>query len=61
MNAEEMRRVAQTLIDDYGALEECRVAVDRYRADHGITEPLEEVDWGCVRWRKERQSPGAAH
>ncbi len=49
------------VIDDYGALEECRVAVDRYRADHGITEPLEEVDWGCVRWRKERQSRAGAH
>jgi O-methyltransferase len=42
------------VIDDYGALEECRAAVDRYRSDHGITEPLEEVDWCCVRWRKER-------
>ena len=43
------------VIDDYGALEECRAAVDRYRSDHGITEPLEEVDWCCVRWRKERE------
>lgn len=43
------------VIDDYGALEECRVAVDEYREAHGIREPLEEVDWACVRWRKEQE------
>lgn len=43
------------VIDDYGALDECRAAVDEYRGTHGVTEPLETVDWACVRWRKERQ------
>lgn len=43
------------VVDDYGALDECRVAVDRYRSAHGITEELELVDWGCVRWRKQRE------
>ena len=42
------------IVDDYGALEECRTAVDRFRAEHGIAEPLEEVDWTCVRWRRAR-------
>jgi O-methyltransferase len=40
------------IVDDYGALEECSAAVDDFRSEHGITEPLEEVDWTCVRWRR---------
>jgi O-methyltransferase len=39
------------IVDDYGAFEECRRAVDEFRTEHGITEPIEEVDWTCVRWR----------
>ena len=41
------------VVDDYGALDECRRAVEEFRAEHGITEPLEQVDWTCVRWRRE--------
>lgn len=41
------------IVDDYGVTEECRQAVDEFRAEHGITEPLQEVDWSCVRWRRE--------
>jgi O-methyltransferase len=41
------------VVDDYGAIEVCRRAVDDYRREHGITEPLEQVDWTCVRWRRE--------
>jgi O-methyltransferase len=40
------------IVDDYGALEECRRAVAEFRELHGITEPIEEVDWTCVRWRR---------
>jgi O-methyltransferase len=40
------------IIDDYGSLEECRQAVDEFRARHGITEPIEDVDWTCARWRR---------
>jgi Macrocin-O-methyltransferase (TylF) len=40
------------VIDDYGAFEECRRAVDEFREEQGITEPIEEVDWTCVRWRR---------
>ena len=40
------------IVDDYGALAECRRAVDEFRAEHGIAEPLEAVDWTCVRWRR---------
>lgn len=44
------------IIDDYGALDECRQAVEDFRRDHDITEPLEQVDWTCVRWRRERDA-----
>jgi O-methyltransferase len=44
------------IVDDYGALEECRRAVDEFRSHHGVTEPLEKVDWTCVRWRRESEA-----
>ena len=44
------------IVDDYGAFEECRRAVDEYREEHGITEVMQEVDWTCVRWRKGDES-----
>lgn len=47
------------IVDDYGAVPECRRAVDEFRAQHDITEPLEEIDWTGVRWRRERV-PAAA-
>jgi O-methyltransferase len=40
------------IVDDYGALEPCRRAVDDYRRDHGISEPLVEVDWTGVYWQR---------
>jgi Macrocin-O-methyltransferase (TylF) len=43
------------VIDDYGAFEGCRRAVDEFRHEHAITEPLEKVDSTCVRWRRERE------
>lgn len=45
------------IVDDYGALDECREAVDDFRALHGITEPLEQVDWTCARWRRTGEGP----
>lgn len=40
------------IIDDYGWVEECRAAVDEFRAERGIEDRIEWVDWTCVRWRK---------
>lgn len=40
------------VIDDYGAPVGCRRAVDEYRAEHGIDEPLEWVNHQVVFWRK---------
>ncbi|HEY1358010.1 MAG TPA: TylF/MycF/NovP-related O-methyltransferase [Thermoleophilaceae bacterium] len=45
------------IVDDYGAFEDCRRAVDEFRSEHGIEEPIEEVDWTCVRWRRVNPAP----
>ncbi len=44
------------IVDDYGGLSPCKQAVDEYRAEHGITAPLHEIDWTGVLWRKEAGS-----
>jgi hypothetical protein len=44
------------IVDDYLSLDRCREAIDDYRREHGISEPIEEVDWSCVRWRKEGEA-----
>jgi O-methyltransferase len=45
------------IVDDYRALTECGRAVDDFRARHDIAEPLEDVDWTCVRWRRTSDAP----
>jgi O-methyltransferase len=39
------------IVDDW-CLEQCRRAVDTYRGEQGITEPIEQIDWTGVFWRK---------
>ncbi|HEX8212622.1 MAG TPA: PqqD family peptide modification chaperone [Longimicrobium sp.] len=41
------------VIDDYGAIDACRHAVDEFRAEHGVTDPLRRIDWTGVYWRRE--------
>ena len=48
------------IVDDYAAMPECGRAVDAFREHHGITEPLEQVDWTCMRWRRESDAPISA-
>jgi O-methyltransferase len=40
------------IVDDYGALEPCRRAVDDYRRAHGITTPIRVVDWTGMYWQQ---------
>jgi O-methyltransferase len=40
------------VIDDYGALPNCKTAVDEFRAKYSITSPMVTVDWTGVFWRK---------
>jgi O-methyltransferase len=40
------------VVDDYGAIPACRQAVTDFRARHGIDEPIHEIDWTGVYWRR---------
>jgi O-methyltransferase len=40
------------LIDDYGDIPACKQAVEDYRTEHKITDPVEPVDWTGAFWRK---------
>lgn len=40
------------IVDDYGAMPPCKQAVDDFRTARGITEPLRDIDWTGVFWRK---------
>jgi O-methyltransferase len=40
------------IVDDYGAIPTCQQAVDDFRRESGIQEPLEKIDWSGVFWRK---------
>ena len=40
------------IIDDYGAMNSCKAAVDDFRRDREIVEPLVDIDGKGVLWRK---------
>ena len=40
------------IVDDYGH-GPCRQAVLEYREEHGIDEPIQEIDWLGAFWRRE--------
>ena len=42
------------IVDDYGAFEPCRRAVEDYRARHEISDEVVPVDWTGVWWRRTR-------
>ncbi len=42
------------IVDDWGAIPACRRAVEDFRAGHGITEAIEEIDWTGAFWRRSR-------
>jgi hypothetical protein len=45
------------IVDDYNAplfADACGQAIRDYRAQHGISEPMQEIDWTGVYWRRER-------
>lgn len=39
------------IVDDYGTYEACAEAVHDYRREHGIAEPIVEIDHNAVYWR----------
>ena len=40
------------IVDDYGAVESCKQATHDFRDKHGITEPIQQIDWTGVFWQK---------
>jgi O-methyltransferase len=40
------------IVDDYGGIPACAKAIQDYRTEHAITEPIEQIDWTGVFWRK---------
>ncbi|HUO22889.1 MAG TPA: TylF/MycF/NovP-related O-methyltransferase [Caulobacteraceae bacterium] len=40
------------VIDDYGCIPQCAKAVDDFRSEHGLDQPIHWVDWTGVWWRK---------
>ena len=40
------------IIDDYGCVKACKQAVTDYRAEHGITDEIREIDWTGVYWQR---------
>lgn len=40
------------IIDDYGTIDACKLAVHDYREKHGITEEIIPIDWSGVYWQK---------
>jgi hypothetical protein len=44
------------IVDDYGSFSQCADAINDYRRERGIDDPIEVIDAGGVYWRKSRQS-----
>lgn len=42
------------IVDDYGDFEPCRRAITEFRENHGISDPIEIIDWAGAFWRKSR-------
>ena len=40
------------IVDDWGAMPACRKAVEDFRRDEGIADPIQEVDWTGVFWQR---------
>jgi len=47
------------VIDDYLLIDECKEAVTDFRAEHGITDEIVEIDWNAVRWQRSEAGPKA--
>jgi O-methyltransferase len=40
------------IVDDYGAVPSCKLAIEDFRRAQGIAEPLIEIDWSGVYWQR---------
>jgi O-methyltransferase len=42
------------IVDDFGAVQGCRQAVEDYRKSNGINETIKQIDWGGVFWQRNK-------
>jgi O-methyltransferase len=47
-----LSRGGYLIVDDYGALANCKAAVTDFRSRYGITEPIQEIDWTGIFWKR---------
>lgn len=40
------------IIDDWGAVPGCKLAVEEFRKEHNINDPIQQIDWAGVYWQK---------
>jgi O-methyltransferase len=40
------------IVDDYGCIPACQAATEDFRAREAITDPIQEIDWSGVYWRR---------
>jgi O-methyltransferase len=40
------------IIDDYGCIGNCKAAVDDFRRSRRITDPIQQIDWSGIFWRR---------
>lgn len=40
------------IVDDYGAISKCREAVETYRKENNITDPIHGIDWTGIYWQR---------
>lgn len=55
-----LSRGGYVIVDDFFSLDQCRQAVEDFRREHGVSEPVEHVDWNGARWRKETDAASGA-
>ena len=40
------------IVDDYGAVRGCKQAIDDFRREHALQEPIQQIDWTGVYWQR---------
>ncbi len=49
------------IVDDYGCVPACRQAVEDYRREKGITDPVINIDGWGIYWRKAKETSAVVH